>query len=70
MNIQDQARQQLTKERLEDETLQEKLLSRSEEKLGEGQGESEQSRVLLAQERQDQENRQNTLLNRSIEEIQ
>ncbi len=69
MNIQDQARQQLAKERLEGENLQDKLLTRSEEQLGEGEGETQKAREILTKERKEQENRQDVMLNRSIEEI-
>ncbi len=70
MSIQDQARQQLAKERLEGETLQDKLLTRSEEQLGEGEVETEKAREILTKERKERENRQDAMLNRSIEGIQ
>ncbi|MEG3439428.1 hypothetical protein V0288_20040 [Pannus brasiliensis CCIBt3594] len=70
MNIQEHARQNLAKERLDNEHLHQNLLARSEEGLGEGQTEEEKARELLTQERQEAENRQESLLNRSIEQIQ
>jgi hypothetical protein len=70
MNIQEKARQQLAKERLEGDILEDKLLTRSEGQLGEGEGETTRSREILTQERQERENRQEAMLNRSIEQIQ
>jgi hypothetical protein len=70
MNIQEKARQQLAKERIEGDILEEKLLTRSEEQLGAGEGETTKAREILTQERQEQENRQEAMLNRSIEQIQ
>jgi hypothetical protein len=70
MNIQEKARQQLAKERIEEDVLEDKLLTRSEKQLGAGEGETAKAREILTQERQEQENRQEAMLNRSIEQIQ
>jgi hypothetical protein len=70
MSIQDQARQNLARERREEDLLEDQMLARSEEQLGAGEGETQKAREILTQGRKEQENRQDAMLNRSIEQLQ
>jgi hypothetical protein len=70
MNIQEQARLNLTQERQASEILEEKVLTRTEELLGEGETENTKARVLLTENRQEEEKRQETILERSLKAIQ
>jgi hypothetical protein len=70
MNIQEKARLNLTQERQAEEMLEEKVLTRTEELLGEGEAQTDKARVLLTENRQEEEKLQDKILERSIEAIQ
>jgi hypothetical protein len=70
MNIQEQARLNLAQERQAEGNLEEKVLTRAEELLGEGEAATAKVRALVTENRQEQEKRQDTLLERSIEAMQ
>lgn len=70
MNIHEKARLNLAQERQAAGDLEEKVLTRAEELLGEGEAETAKTRALITENRQEQEKRQDTVLERSIEAIQ
>ncbi len=71
MNIEQKARELLTKERLEDENLDENILSRSAEEIEDGTKAvtEEKARELLAKERLEDENLDENMLTRAVEDI-
>ncbi|GCE58913.1 hypothetical protein MiAbB_00823 [Microcystis aeruginosa NIES-4285] len=70
MNIEEKARLNLTQERQAEGMLEENVLTRTEELLGEGEAETAKARVLLTENRQEDEKLQDKILERSIEAMQ
>ena len=70
MNIEEKARLNLTKERQAEGMLEENVLTRTEELLGEGEAGTAKARVLLTENRQEDEKRQDQILERSLEAMQ
>ena len=70
MNIEEKARLNLTQERQAEGMLEEKVLTRTEELLGEGEAGTAKARVLLTENRQEEEKLQDKILERSLGAMQ
>jgi hypothetical protein len=70
MNPQDKPREAMTQQRLQDEHLQETMLSRSEAEVGASQEDSlrEEARQRMVEQRKQEEHVQETMLNRTATE--